>query len=95
MSSLHSFRWEREPPLVDSVLDDDVSEDIWTALGSCIQLRDLDVTDARDDYYLRAIHESQVCIVKELLSGLDRENVRFFHFRTLLDSLIALGNTMG
>lgn len=62
MSNLQSFRWDREPPLVDSVLDDDAVDDIWTALLSCLQLHGLDVTDASDnnDVRVRPIHESQV-----------------------------------
>ena len=49
MSRLQSFIWNREPPLLDSRFDIDVSDDIWTALRSCTCLRELNVVDAADD----------------------------------------------
>jgi hypothetical protein len=49
MSGLHSFIWDREPPLLDSRFDVDVSDDIWTALRSCTCLWELDVVDTADN----------------------------------------------
>jgi hypothetical protein len=49
MSGLQSFTWNREPPLLDSRFDVDVSDDIWTALRSCTCLQELNVVDAADD----------------------------------------------
>jgi len=67
MTELKSFQWDREPPLLDSCLDDGVEDDIWTALRFCPNLRTLDVMDASDnkipgsDTKFRPIQESQVC----------------------------------
>jgi hypothetical protein len=49
MSGLQSFTWNREPPLLDSRFDVDVSDDIWTALRSCKSLQELNVVDTADD----------------------------------------------
>jgi hypothetical protein len=69
MTGLKSFDWNREPPLLDSRLDDGVNDDIWTALRSCTTLLNLRVMDASDNEIqddggrttgFRLIHESQV-----------------------------------
>lgn len=75
MSGLQSFKWCREPPLIDSQLDG-LKDDIWTALRSCETLRELHVLDAGDNEILdeteadsslwmtfRPIQTSQVCVV--------------------------------
>jgi hypothetical protein len=71
MTGLKSFDWDREPPLLDSRLDDGVNDDIWTALRSCTTLLDLRVMDASDNEIqddggcttgFRPIHESQVFV---------------------------------
>lgn len=74
MTGLKSFQWDREPPLLDTRLDDNVGDDIWTALRSCTTLRSLQVMDASDNEIkddprcghgsatrFRPIHESQAC----------------------------------
>jgi hypothetical protein len=56
MSGLQSFIWNREPPLLDSRFDVDVSDDIWTAFGSCTCLRELNHGRPR------AIDRRRICI---------------------------------
>lgn len=73
MEGLKSFKWDREPPLLDSFLDEGVDEDIWTALRSCTVLRELKIVDASDieienddgtlTYEFRPIQESQVSLL--------------------------------
>jgi hypothetical protein len=65
MSNLKSFTWDREPPLLDSILDEDVDDDVWTALrDGCPALEELRVTDASDsldiDAHIRPVHHSVV-----------------------------------
>jgi hypothetical protein len=74
MTGLKSFQWDREPPLLDTRLDDSVDDDIWTALRSCTTLRSLQIMDVSDNEIrddpryghgsvtrFRPIHESQAC----------------------------------
>jgi hypothetical protein len=70
MTGLKSFQWDREPPLLDTRLDDGVDDDIWTALRSCTTLRSLQIMDASDNEIIddhesvtrfRPIHVSQAC----------------------------------
>jgi hypothetical protein len=76
MSGLKSFKWCREPSLIDSQLDAGVQEDLWTALRCCDNLRELNVTDAANETIedktepdsslwmkFRPIHASQVCYI--------------------------------
>lgn len=95
MSNLGSFKWDRYPPLVDSILDTDASDDIWTALRSRSGLHTLDVVDASDvSDTMRPIHESQVIFCSST-SGifLTKARTRFFQYRILATFLIALGVT--
>ena len=49
ISGLQSFTWNREPPLLDSRFDVDVSDDIWTTLRSCTSLRKSNVVNTADN----------------------------------------------